>query len=104
MKWFIVLLFLVITGCKTVTPETIVPPRIEQVEASYDGREKNSGLIDFIPEKGFWMTDNAIQRYKTLCDKYKEIPVGISKEGEKNYLTEEGMVNFLNLNDKNLNN
>ena len=94
--------FLLLTSCSTV-PETYLPPQVTQREASWDGNVQNSGLISY-DEKGFQMTESAIRRYLSLVEKFEEAPVGIVQDGDKWYLTHEGMANFLDLNDRRLNN
>lgn len=95
-----VILLILLTSCTSVKidDKTIVPPRVVQTQASFVGNEQNSGVIDY-DSKGFVMHPSAIERYKKLAEKFRETPVGI----DGNHLTKEGMVLFLNLNDKNLN-
>lgn len=99
-------LFLV--SCKTAEIKTIIPPRIVEKEASWDENAQNSGIIDFIPGKGFLVTKKAASRYQALVFLYgaAEVPPilpgeGISVDENGNlFLSNESMVNFVTLSDK----
>ena len=102
MKKCLILLFLLLSACST-TPQTFVPLRVHQTEASFDGQSQDSGIKDFVDGKGFVLSNAAVLRYKTLAQKFNEEPIGLFIENNINYLNNEGMIKFLELNDKNLN-
>lgn len=97
MRFF--LLILILSGCSTTIKPTF---RVTQAEASFDGNTKDSGVKEYINELGFVISDNAVDRYNKLCIKYNYDVVGLSKIDNKNILTKQGMVRFLELTDKNL--
>ncbi len=100
MKKLILVLFLMLpVGCST-PQETLSPIHITQTEASFDGNDKDSGVKEFVPGKGFVLSQAAADRYSALVIKYKEQLVGLSGEDGKIYLNNEGMVLFLGLVDK----
>lgn len=95
----ILLCVLVLSSCSIIhKPIT----RVTQSEASFDGNIKDSGVKEYINELGFVISDNAADRYNKLCIKYNYDVVGLSKIDNKNILTKQGMVRFLELTDKNL--
>lgn len=81
---------------------------IQDSEPSFDNNEQNSGIIDFIPEKGWIITQNAANRYNILIKKYgQELSPPISEnfglsKGDDNFfiLNQQGMINFALLNQK----
>ncbi len=100
---YILILCLVLSGCQHSQPETFVPVRAESRVPSFDGNVADSGIKEFIPNKGFVLSDSAVARYKSLCTKFQADPIGLSTYDGKNILDKEGMVQFLELNDRNLN-
>ncbi len=106
-------LFLVSLGvsCAGIKPSppivTIVPPRVEDSQISWDGNEQNGGLIDYVEEKGFEITKKALIRYNALIFLFGKTLVpqvvendGVTIEGERIFLSSEAMVNFMTLNKK----
>ncbi len=106
-------LFLVSLGvsCAGIKPSppvvTIVPPRVEDSQISWDGNEQNGGLIDYVEGKGFEITKKALIRYQALVFIYGANMVppvksddGVTIEGERIFLSSEAMVNFMTLNKK----
>lgn len=100
----LVLFIFLLSGCQSPEVVTFVPERAISTSPSFDGNVANSGLLGFIPDKGFELTDSATERYKGLTEKFDEKPIGLSKDDSKNILTKEGMMHFLELVDKDRNN
>ncbi len=101
MKKYLIAVFLVISACST-PQETLVAPRVVQTEASFsETGEQDSGIIGVVEGKGFEITKRTAERYNDLVLQYKEELVGLSKESDHYYLSNEGMVLFLDLNQKN---
>ena len=111
---FVLLLAVNLTGCKVAPKEpikTIVPPRIELTQPSFDGNEQDSGIKDYINGKGFLITKGALSRYQGLVSIYgsKEIPVinpqdgVISNEDGTFFLSDESMIRFIEYNQKRVN-
>lgn len=96
------LTFILILGCASCsTPQqTLTPPHVTQTQASFDGNDQDSGVKEFVPGKGFVISDAAMARYNDLIIKYKETLVGLHRENGVNYLDNEGMVLFLDLVDR----
>ena len=101
MKYFFCL-FLLLSSCSSTAPVTLVPQRVTQTQAAFDGNDQDSGIKGYEDGRGFILSDAAVLRYTKLCEKFAEAPVGLNKS-DKNYLTKEGMSLFLKLNDLNLN-
>lgn len=101
MKKIIIFLALALTSC-SAPPQTFLPVQITQTEPSFSGNLQNSGIVDFVEGGGFVLDDSAVKRYKNLAAKFHEEVVGLSFEDGKNYLTKEGMILFLELNDRNI--
>jgi hypothetical protein len=104
MKHILILLLLLATvpAC-TVTPEPVVA-----TQASYDGAEKNSGVIASAPG-GYIITTSARDRYNALISRYgkEQLPpvktdFGLTRyvDGQNYFLTKEGMVLFINFSDR----
>lgn len=98
-------LSLLLVGCQATTPvKTILPdPAPQEQQASFDGEEQNSGIIDYIPGVGFIITKTAKERYQALVKIYGSsvAPVilpgdGISKyeKTDKFVMSSEAMINF----------
>ncbi len=102
MKYLLILSFILV-GCQHPKPETFVPVRAESRVSSFDGNVADSGIKEFIAGKGFVLSDSAVSRYKKLSLLFEQPPVGLSVYEGKNILDKEGMVQFLELNDRNLN-
>jgi len=103
MKWSRFLaVWILLSSCQTNEPTTFTPIHITQTAASFDGNEQNSGVKGFVDGKGFELTPSAAQRYIDLGIKFKEATVPILHEDGKLFLNKEGMVQFLELADKNL--
>lgn len=63
----LVLLCLVQVGCLS----TVVPKPVHSEQASFDGVERTSGVVQFSSELGgFIVTDNFVRRYDALVDIY----------------------------------
>lgn len=98
-----IILALILSGCAaeqydTRSIATLTPVEVRQNQASFVGNDQNSGVLGY-DKDGFIMHQSALDRYKKLAEKFGVEAVGINGD----HLTKEGMVNFLNLNDKNLN-
>lgn len=87
-------LFLVFTSCQTTKTQTVIPTNVVDVSPSWDGNEQNSGLITYIENKGFLITENAANKYTFLTEKYGEFLAPQVKKGEG--LKEEGQYFILN--------
>lgn len=102
------LLSFALVGCKTAAPiKTILPPRVENVEKSFDGNVQDSGIKDYIEGKGFEISKSALTRYNSLIFLYGKSLVppvsgdfGVTLEGDKIYLSMEAMVQFVVMSDK----
>ncbi len=102
------LLSLFLVACKTAQPiKTIIPPRVENVEKSWDGNTQDSGIKGIVLGKGFEVSEKALARYQALVAIYggQSIPRisaddGILTEGGKIFMSNEAMVNFVVLSDK----
>lgn len=95
----ILLCILVLSSCSIIhKPIT----RVTQSEASFDGNIKDSGIKEYKEGLGFIISDNAADRYTKLCIKFSYDIIGLSKIDDKNVLTKQGMVRFLELTDKNI--
>lgn len=90
------LVALIFTSCAA---PTMTPERVSQSQASFEGNVQNSGLLGY-DQNGFNLTDAAMQRYKDLCETFDSEVIGVSVIDGKNYLTKEGMVQFMNLTDR----
>jgi len=81
---------------------------IKDQEASFDGNEQNSGIIDFVKEEGWLVTKRTAEKYNFLIEKYGKTitpPIeknfGLTRKDENLYvLTQEAMVNFALMNQK----
>lgn len=81
---------------------------IEDRQPSFDGNEQNSGIIDFFPDKGWLITNNALKRYNILIEKFGKMfepsinkDYGLIIENNKNYLSSEAMIKFALMNKQN---
>lgn len=102
MKKYLLVIFLAISACST-PQETLVPPHVSQTESSFsESGKQDSGVIAVIPGKGFELTASTVERYKALASKFSEQAIGLSVENGKHIISNEGMVLFLDLNEKNL--
>lgn len=102
------------TACETAPKEpikTIIPPRIELTQPSFDGNEQNSGILDYVDGKGFHITKTALLRYQGLVSIYgvKEIPsvdpnsgVTDNKDGTF-FVSDEVIVRFMDYTSKKVN-
>lgn len=99
-KTSILVIFLACSGCSALKEKTIVPEKIVQKQASFDGSEQNSGLIGYTEDSGFELTSNAALRYRSLTKSFGTEPIGLSVINGRNFLNEEGMVDFMNLSDR----
>lgn len=70
MKITSLFLILFFCGCQTSPPITYIPPPIVEKEPSWDGDKQNSGLIEYIDDKGFLITPKAAIRYTSLTEKF----------------------------------
>jgi hypothetical protein len=104
---FLVNCFLI--SCKAIKEpsHTIIPSLVVDREASWDNNEQNSGLLDYIEGKGFLLTSDAAKRYTELTKKYGSTRVpplaegeGLVTEGDKFYLSNQYMVEFVVMNQK----
>lgn len=107
-----VALFLVscfIVSCHTTQEQsrTIIPALVVDQEPSWDGNEQNSGLLGYVEGKGFLLTPDAAKRYTELTKKYgaNRVPPlaegeGLVAEGDKFYLSNQYMVEFVVMNQK----
>lgn len=93
----LIIVSLILPACATRQPETFLPVRAVQTEASFSGNEKNSGVVEFISGKGFVLDSATVIRYQDLAKKFNKEPVGLSIDNGKNILNNEGMVEFLEL-------
>lgn len=55
-------------GCGTVTPV-----KVRDTVASYDGNDRNSGLLKLLKGGGSVMTPHAIERYNGLIERYGKL-------------------------------
>lgn len=102
----ILLLTLSLTACYT----TITPQKIADSSASFDGNERNSGLIALSRSGGAIVTPRARERYNGLIALYGRhftppltedygVTVGFAAGAPKNYtLTKEALVKFATMN------
>ncbi len=87
-----------------------VPEIIKYTEPSFDNNEQNSGIIDFIPDLGWIITEKAAARYNLLINKFGGdfVPPILPNFGlsiiynpdKKIILTQEAMVKFAIMNQK----
>lgn len=95
----------ILAGCQNHPPiKTILPaPAPQEQQASFDGEQQNSGIIDYIPSVGYIITKNAKERYQSLVAIYgsSSLPLvladsGISKykKTDKFVMSSEAMTNF----------
>lgn len=96
----VLVVFLSCSSCSVFQEKTITPAKIVQTQASFDGSEQNSGLVGYTESLGFELTSSAVIRYKNLCKTFGTEPIGLSVSNGKNYINEEGMVDFMNLSDR----
>ena len=98
-----------LSGCGAFRTNPIVPNIIEDATPSWDGEERNSGLLDYIDGKGYLITPNAAGRYNTLVRIYgtKYAPAILEGDGltedpdsENYYLDSQHMVEFMVMNQK----
>lgn len=109
--WLSSLCFLGFVSCVHIKPveaktETVV--EIVDTVPSWDGNEQNSGILDFIPGKGWLLTNKAAIRYMILSEKYGNMFVpalekgeGLAQEGANFILPQEYMVKFAVMNREN---
>ena len=99
---------LFLAGCQTTAPiKTILPPRVESVQPSFDENVQDSGIKDFIEGKGFEISKSALTRFNALIFLYGKSNVppleanyGVTNEEGKIYLSMEAMVQFVVMSDK----
>ena len=111
---FVLLLAANFAACKTAPKQpikTILPPRVELTQPSFDGTEQDSGIKDYIDGKGFLITKTALLRYQGLVSVYgvKEVPPvdpqnGVTENSDGSYfLSDESMVRFMDYTSKKVN-
>lgn len=109
MKRFFILFFILLNSCSSISTDNekqnnllinVSQVQVDDSEASFDGNEQNSGIIDFIDGRGWLITKRAADRYLLLLNNFgneeqKSIPNnGLTKDNINYILTQEGMVNF----------
>ncbi len=100
MKYLLISIILVFSGCESAPVKPIVPPRVTQTQASFSETGKqDSGVIGFVKGKGFELTPSAVLRYKNLAVQFNKEPIGLVAEDGKTFLSNQGMVLFLDLNE-----
>ncbi len=116
---FIFITLLSVSGCTSSQliedvdfPEAVTPIElaIKYTQPSFDKDEQNSGILDFINEEGWLITDRALARYNGLIKKFgatfdppilENYEVTIKYNPNKAiYLSQEGMVKFAIMNQK----
>ena len=92
------------SSCAVFNTDPPTPTFVEDTTPSWDGREQNSGIIDYT-EDGILVTKNAAGRYAWLTKEYGgahtppiEEGMGLSEKDGKFYMTEAAMVEFMVLN------
>lgn len=93
-------------SCKTAPIEN--KPVITDTSPSWDGNQQNSGVIQYIDQVGWHITEHAAARYKALSEKYGEMFLPKLKSGEGLEKQEDGtfvlkneyMVKFILMNKK----
>ena len=98
---------LFLTGCKTAEVKTVIRPPVVETQPSFDGNVQDSGIKEYVKDKGFEVSPHALTRYNALIFLYgsRQIPQlvenqGVIKEGDKIYMTSQAMVDFIVLNQK----
>lgn len=104
-------LFFVFSSCQANKTQTVIPTNVVDVSPGWDGNEQNSGLITYIENKGFLITENAANKYIFLTEKYGSFlapPVkkgeGLQEEGQYFILTNQYMSTFVYLSQVHKNN
>lgn len=92
----IIILTLLLSSCAT---KTIEKDYAVSAQPSFSGMVQNSGIINFNNDTGYELSNDTVNRYRNLCEKYNKEAIGLSG----NYLDNEGMVQFLELVEKNKN-
>jgi hypothetical protein len=100
MRIISICLLLSCSSCSIFRTETVIPETVIQKQASFDGSEQNSGLIGYEEGRGFELTSAAVLRYKNLAKVFGTEVIGLSVIDGKNFINEEGMVDFMNLSDR----
>jgi hypothetical protein len=94
-----------LSGCALVQPDIIHTIPTENMTPSYDGNERNSGILSAEPY-GFKVTPNFVKRFKVMADKYSsrftvtpDVDKHVTKTADGNYIIDrQGMVMFLDMN------
>lgn len=73
----LLLISFLLISCKTFVPKPVVDQ-----QASWDGNVQNSGIVNYIDNVGFLITENAAQRYMFLTKKLGETWTPPLKPGE----------------------
>jgi len=95
---------LLASGCSSLNPDIAEPIPTEEQTASYDGQERNSGIIEMV-DVGFIVTQNFVERYNSMIEVYAdrfhpklERNDGVTK-GDAGYVIDhEHIVYFLDMN------
>lgn len=96
------------SSCSLLRPRPIVPDFVEDVSPSWDGEEKNSGLLGYIDGQGYLITPSAAARYTWLTEYYSKdynpalkSGVGLNQQKDGNFiLSTQYMVEFVVMNKK----
>lgn len=107
-KFVVLLLVSFLAACSSIDKiPTVIPPVVEDVSPSWDGNKQNSGIIEYVKDKGFLITENAAKRYTELTKIYGPslVPAlqegeGLIKEDGKIYLPNQYMIEFIMMNQK----
>ena len=109
MRFILILLFsFVFIGSSCRTVEEVKKPVIVDTSPSWDGNEQNSGVLEYIDDKGWHITQKAANRYSELTKKYGNMFIPELKRGEGLEPQEDGtfiikneyMVKFVLMNKK----
>lgn len=101
--------FLFLSEFSCTTPPPAPKPLIVDTNPSWDGNQQNSGVIQYIDQVGWHLTERAANRYEALTEKYGsmflpklEKGAGLIKQGDGTFiLNNEYMVKFILMNKKN---
>ena len=99
------------TSCSVFQKEKPNKPLLAEIQnqkqSHYDGNDKNGGIISYVENRGFKITENAARRYTELTKIYggTMLPVisvgeGLAYYDDGIYLSNQYMAEFITMNEK----